>query len=75
MDLVDGFVGVPLVISGPTDNVQVSVPKGAVAGAVVGTALLPDVGTAIGARLGAAIGKFFSAAPAPSASAARKARP
>ena len=74
MDLVDGFVGVPLVISGPTDNVQVSVPKGAVAGAVVGTALLPGVGTAIGARLGAAIGKFFSAAPAPSASAARKAR-
>ena len=75
VDLVDGIVGVPLVISGPTDNVQVSVPKGAVAGAVVGTALLPGVGTAVGARVGAAIGKFFSAGPAPSESAARKAKP
>ena len=65
VDLVDGIVGVPLLISGPTDNVQVSVPKGAVAGAVVGTALLPGAGTAIGARVGAAIGKFFGGRPAP----------
>lgn len=58
VDLVDDIVGVLLVISGPTGNVQLSVSKGAVAGAVVGTALLPSVGTAIWARMGAAIGKF-----------------
>ena len=58
VDLVDGTVGVLLVIYGPTGNVQLSVSKGAVAGAVVGTALLPGVGTAIGGRLGAAIGEF-----------------
>ena len=75
VDLVDGIVGGPLVISGPTDNVKVSVLKGAVASAVVGAALLPGVGTAVSARVGATIGKFFSAPPAPSASAARKARP
>ena len=63
VDLVDGIVGVPLAISGPTDNVQVSVPKSAVAGAVVGTALLPGIGTVVGARIGAAVGKFFGASP------------
>lgn len=72
VDLVDGIVGIPLAISGPTDNVQVSVPKGAVVGAVVGTALLPVIGTAIGARIGAAVGKFFSAAPAPAPAANAK---
>lgn len=75
VDLVDGIVGIPLVISGPTDKVQVSVPAGAVAGAVVGTAVLPGVGTALGARMGAAIGKFFGASPAAPASAARKSKP
>ncbi len=75
VDLVDGIVGVPLLITGPTDKVVVSVPPGTVAGAVVGTAVLPVVGTAIGARVGAALGKLFGASPAPPASAARKARP
>ena len=75
VDLVDGIVGVPLLITGPTDKVVVSVPPGAVAGAVVGTAVLPVVGTAIGARVGAAIGKLFGTSPAPPASTARKARP
>ena len=78
VDLVDGIVGVPLIITGPTDKVVVSVPNGAVAGAVVGTAVLPVIGTAIGARVGAAIGKLFGAAPAAPAapaSAARKTRP
>ena len=63
VDLVDGIVGVLLVIYGPTGNVQLSVPKGAVAGAVVGTALLPGIGTAIGARVGAAVGKFSALHP------------
>lgn len=63
VDLVDGIVGVPLLISGPTNAVSVTLPAGAVAGAAVGTALLPGPGTAVGARLGAAIGKFFGSAP------------
>ena len=75
VDLVDGIVGVPLVITGPTDNVAVSVPKGAVVGAVVGTAVLPVIGTAIGARVGAAIGKLFGTSPAQPTSAAGDAKP
>jgi uncharacterized protein involved in outer membrane biogenesis len=70
VDLVDGVVGVPLRLSGPMNQVKVSVPPGALAGAAVGTAVLPGVGTAIGARLGATLGKIFSPAPAPKASAA-----
>lgn len=63
VDLVDGIVGVPLKINGPLDKVTVSAPPGAVAGAVVGTAVLPGVGTAIGARLGAAVSRMFGPAP------------
>ena len=66
VDLVDGVVGVPLKVSGPIDHVVVTVPGGAIAGAVVGTAVLPGVGTAIGARFGAAIGKLFGPSKAPS---------
>ena len=36
VDLVDGIVGVPLSITGPTDKVVVSVPAGAMAGAATG---------------------------------------
>ena len=75
VDLVDGLVGVPLQISGPMDNVTVRVPASAVAGAVVGTAVLPVLGTAIGARLGAAIGSLFgpaSGAPKPPTQASPK---
>ena len=64
VDLVDGVVGVPLIVKGPLDKVSVSVPNGALAGAAVGTAVLPGVGTAIGARLGAALGNIFSPAQA-----------
>ena len=66
VDLVDGVVGVPLKVSGPIDHAVVTVPGGAIAGAVVGTAVLPGVGTAIGARFGAAIGKLFGPSKAPS---------
>ena len=83
VDLVDGVVGVPLKVIGPTDHVVVTVPGGAIAGAVVGTAVLPGVGTAIGARFGAALGKLFGSSPArtttpspaPSSAMARKAGP
>ena len=63
VDIVKGVIGVPLKITGPVNDISVSAPNGAIAGAVVGTALLPGVGTALGARLGAAIGKVFSTGP------------
>ena len=63
VDVVKGVVGVPLKVTGPVDHITVSVPNGAIAGAVVGTAILPGVGTAIGARLGAAIGKILGSDP------------
>ena len=63
VDLVDGVVGVPLRLSGPVGQVQVSVPAGALTGAAVGTAVLPGIGTAIGARIGATLGKIFGSGP------------
>jgi uncharacterized protein involved in outer membrane biogenesis len=64
VDLVDGVIGVPLKLSGPVEQVQVSVPASALAGAAVGTAVLPGIGTAIGARIGAALGQIFGSGPA-----------
>ena len=64
VDLVSGLVGVPLTISGPVSAVKVSVPAAALAGAAVGTAVLPGIGTAIGARVGAALGSIFGGKPA-----------
>ena len=63
VDIVEGVIGVPLKVTGPVNNISVSVPNAAVAGAVVGTAILPGVGTALGARLGAAMGKIFGTGP------------
>ncbi|QHI98869.1 hypothetical protein GT347_13230 [Xylophilus rhododendri] len=59
VDLVDGVVGVPLKITGPVDRPSYSVPASAIAGAAVGTAVLPGVGTVLGARIGDAIGRIF----------------
>jgi hypothetical protein len=72
IDLVDGVVGVPLIVKGPLDKVNVSVPNGALVGAAVGTVVLPGVGTAIGARLGAALGSIFSPAKAPAPAQTRR---
>ena len=63
VDLVDGIVGVPLKVTGSLGKVNVSVPASALAGAAVGTAVLPVIGTAIGARIGAAIGNLFGTSP------------
>lgn len=59
VDLVDGVVGVPLRITGPVKDPTYSVPPAAIAGAAVGTAVMPGVGTAIGARIGDALGRLF----------------
>ncbi|MDB5744968.1 MAG: hypothetical protein JWR68_3283 [Polaromonas sp.] len=64
VDLIDGVVGVPLKITGPVNQIKVSVPASAIAGAAVGTAVLPGIGTALGARIGAAIGQLFGSEPA-----------
>ena len=72
VDLVDGIVGVPLTVSGPLEKVEISVPRSAIAGAAIGTVILPGVGTAIGARLGAAIGQIFSPDANPGPAPAKK---
>lgn len=75
VDLVEGIVGVPLLLSGPIESMAVSVPKSAIAGAAIGTAVLPGVGTAIGARLGAGVGKLFGGQPAAARPAAARPAP
>ena len=59
LDIVDGLVGVPFGLHGPTNKPKVSIPPGFFAGAVIGTAIVPVIGTAIGARIGGAIGGIF----------------
>lgn len=71
VDIVDGVVGVPLRIGGTASDPEVSLTGGALAGAAVGTAVLPGVGTAIGARVGQQVEKLFGTEPAP----AKKAPP
>lgn len=63
VDLVEGWVGVPLTLSGLLDHVNVSVPPGAIAGAVLGTTIFPGAGTAIGARWARPWAKIFNAGP------------
>jgi hypothetical protein len=52
-----GLVGVPLVVGGTLDAPEVTLTRGAMLGAAVGTALLPGVGTGAGAKLGDRIGE------------------
>jgi uncharacterized protein involved in outer membrane biogenesis len=59
VDIVDGVIGVPLKLGGTLDDPQLSLTGGALAGAAVGTAVLPGVGTAIGARIGQQLEKLF----------------
>ena len=57
--LVEGATGVPFTVSGPVNKPIASMPPGLLAGAVIGTAVLPGIGTAIGARIGGAVGRIF----------------
>ena len=59
LDLLEGAIGVPFSLSGPVGKPKVSVPPGFLAGAAIGTAVLPGIGTVIGARIGGAIGEVF----------------
>ncbi|WP_435517129.1 AsmA family protein [Variovorax sp. GT1P44] len=59
VDIVDGVVGVPLKLGGTLDDPQLSLTGAALAGAAVGTAVLPGVGTALGARIGQQMDKLL----------------
>lgn len=50
-----GFAGVPVALSGTTENPTVRPTKGYTIGAVVGSVILPGVGTALGASAGGAL--------------------
>ncbi len=63
VNIAGGLVGVPLKVTGSLDAPQVTVPTSAIAGAAIGTAIIPGVGTVIGARIGAAVGKMFGSDP------------
>lgn len=47
-----GAVGVPLVLGGTVSDPQVTLTRGAMIGAAIGTVLMPGVGTGAGASLG-----------------------
>jgi hypothetical protein len=50
-------LGVPLVVGGTTDDPSVTLTRGALVGAAVGTLLMPGAGTAAGATTGDKIGE------------------
>lgn len=54
-----GLVGVPLALSGTLADPMLTPTRGALAGAAVGSVLLPGVGTAVGSSIGDKIGKMF----------------
>lgn len=55
LDIAGGAVGVPFAASGPTRQPEFRIAKGTIAGAAIGTVLLPGIGTAIGAQIGGAV--------------------
>ena len=76
VDLVDGVVGLPLQIAGTVEEPELSMTGGALAGAAIGSAVLPGVGTALGARLGQQVERLFDGdARQPASPARRQARP
>jgi hypothetical protein len=52
-----GAVGVPLVVGGTLDKPEVTLTRGALLGAAVGTVMLPGVGTGAGIELGDRLGQ------------------
>ena len=54
-----GLVSVPLNVAGTIVDPRLTPTRGALAGAAVGTVLLPGVGTAVGSSIGDKLGKLF----------------
>lgn len=54
-----GIVSVPLVVSGTLDEPHVAPSAGFVAGAALGTAVLPGVGTVVGMKIGGFLNRVF----------------
>ncbi len=54
-----GLVGVPLAVSGMLNRPILQPTKDSIAGAMVGSVLLPGVGTSIGSSVGDKIGMMF----------------
>lgn len=52
-------VGVPLAVGGTLDAPEVSLTRGAMIGAAIGTVLMPGVGTGAGASVGDKVGEGF----------------
>jgi hypothetical protein len=52
-----GALGVPLVVGGTVDDPSVTLTRGALVGAAVGTLVMPGAGTAAGASTGDRIGQ------------------
>jgi hypothetical protein len=52
-----GAVGVPLVVGGTVDDPSVTLTRGAMVGAAIGTLIVPGAGTAAGASTGDRIGE------------------
>jgi hypothetical protein len=57
-----GLLEVPFALRGPTQEPEFELAWGTLAGAAVGTAVLPGIGTVLGAKIG---GMFGGPAPAP----------
>jgi hypothetical protein len=57
--VADGAVGVPFTLVGPIEKPKATMPPGMLAGAVIGTKVLPGAGTRIGASIGGTLGRIF----------------
>lgn len=55
LEIGGGIVSVPFAAHGPTREPEIEIAWGSLAGAAVGTAVLPGIGTLIGAKIGGAV--------------------
>lgn len=55
LDIGGGIVSVPFAAQGPTREPEIEMAWGSLAGAAVGTVILPGIGTVIGSKIGGAV--------------------